>query len=320
MTAVGVDVGGTKCLAVALGPDGEVVYEARVPTPASGAHRDLVEAVAGLVEGVGGGGHGPVESVGIGVPGLVDRGGVLRSAPHLDGVADLDLGAELGPRIGVAVTVDNDANCAAWAEFRKGAGAKVDDMVLVTLGTGVGGGIVSDGVLVRGGQGFAGEVGHMAVVADGPPCPCGRRGCWELYASGSALGRLGAEAAHASRGRAILEAAGGDPNRVRGEHVSDAATAGDAEALAVVAEFAGWVALGVANLGRLLDPSMVVIGGGLVDAADIFMEPIRRALEPLTLLEDGRGPLRVEPAALGERAGAIGAAMLGAVPEADRAR
>ncbi len=168
-------------------------------------------------------------------------------------------------------------------------------MVLVTLGTGIGGGLIVGDELVRGAAGFAGEPGHMVVDPNGPPCPCGRRGCWERYASGSGLGRLGREAAEAGRAGAVVALAGGDPEAVRGEHVTAAAAGGDPEALAVMADFAWWVALGMANLVNLLDPEVVIIGGGLAEAGELLLGPTRAAFEtwcwpPSTARRSGSWP------------------------------
>src|SRR5439155_4267659 len=138
-------------------------------------------------------------------------------APNLPGVAELPLRARLSLRLGLPVQVDNDATCAAWAEREAGAGRGADDMVLVTLGTGIGGGLVRGGALDRGAHGFAGEIGHMVVDPHGPPCPCGRTGCWERFASGSGLGRLARDAAHGGRAARMVALAGGDPEAVRGE-------------------------------------------------------------------------------------------------------
>jgi glucokinase len=253
---------------------------------------------------------GPVAGVGVGIPGLVDRHGTVHVGPNLPGVHELAVAEQLHDRLGVAVEVDNDATCAAWAEDRVGVAAGASDLVLVTLGTGIGGGIVAGGVLQRGANGFAGEPGHMVVDPNGPACPCGRRGCWERYASGSGLSRMAREAAEAGRANRVVELAGGDPDDVRGEHVTRAASDGDEGALAVMDDLGWWTALGIANLVDLLDPQIVVVGGGLVEAGDLLLEPTRRWYRDLVLGFDHRPPVRIEPAALGERAGAIGAALL----------
>ena len=233
---VGVDVGGTKCLAVALAGN-RVVAEGRVATPDGGAA--VLDAVAALALQVAG--DRPLAAMGAGMPGLVDRDGVLRFAPNLPGVTGLPVRDELERRLGVPVSVDNDATCAAWAERAMGAATGLDDVVLVTLGTGIGGGIITGGRLTRGANGFAGEIGHMVVDRDGPACPCGQRGCWERYASGSGLAWHARRAVGDGRAAAVLALAGGDPAAILGEHVAVAASTGDADAVALVAELGWWV-------------------------------------------------------------------------------
>jgi glucokinase len=304
----GIDVGGTKVLGVALDPADPttVVAEARVPTPDGAA--PLLDAMAGVVRSLGA--DHEVCAVGVGIAGLVDRQGVLRVGPNLPGLRGVRVGEELDARLGLPIRVDNDATCATWGEHVAGAARGVSDVVLVTLGTGIGGGLVADGELVRGAHGFGGEVGHMVVDPNGPLCPCGRNGCWERFASGSGLGFLGREAALARTFPRGVALAGG-AELVRGEHVTRAAAEGDADALAIVDHFAEWVAIGVGNLLAILDSSLVVIGGGLVEAGDLLLEPIRAALPDRIMAPEERTDVRVVAAELGERAGAIGAALLG---------
>lgn len=303
---VGIDVGGTKAQAVVLDAAGEVIETAQRPTPRGDHSLDaLVDVLIELAVEVGYDG-----SVGVGVPGLVTRDGVLRAAPNLDGVADFAIAELLSERFGSPVLVDNDATCATVAEWLLGAGAGATDMVLVTLGTGIGGGVVSNGALQRGANGFAGEFGHMVVDPGGPMCPCGRRGCWERYASGSGLAMLAREAATGHRLHDVVRHAGGDAQAVRGEHVQAAAREGDPEALAVIDEFARWVALGLANLTNVLDPELFVLGGGLAAASDLHLEPIRRWYGELLYQPDLRPIPAIEFARWGPLAGAVGAALL----------
>ena len=267
----------------------------------------MLDAIAEVVTTVQDGG---VEGVGVGVPGLVDRGGVLRFAPNLPGVHDLAIKDELESRLGLEVRVDNDATCAAWGERQLGAAKGYDDVLLATLGTGIGGGIVAGGRLLRGANGFAGEIGHMVVDPDGPECPCGQRGCWERFASGRGLGVLGQQAARDGRAAAVVALAGGDPAQVRGEHLTAAAAAGDAEAQAVLVDFAWWVALGLANLANIFDPQAFVLGGGLVEVGELLLGPVRAAFAGLLTGAAHRPDVAIVPATLGEHAGAIGAACL----------
>ncbi len=255
--------------------------------------------------------HGPLPRVGVGVPGLVDRSGVVRLSPNLPGVVEAPVREALQDELGGVVVVENDATCAGWAERTVGAARGSDDAIVVTLGTGIGGGIVSGGRLVLGRSGFAGEIGHMVVDPHGPPCPCGQRGCWERYASGSGLGRLARDAAQAGHADRVVELAGGDPESVRGEHVTTAAADGDAGALGIVRTFGWWLGLGLANLANAFDPEILVLGGGLVASGDLLLEPAREAF--VELVEGGcryRPEVRIVAAELGERAGAIGAALL----------
>ena len=183
-------------------------------------------------------------------------------------------------------------------------------MALVTLGTGIGGAYVAGGRLQRGVNGFAGELGHMVVDPRGPRCVCGRRGCWERYASGSGLAWLAREAAVAGALDHVVEAAGGDPSSVRSEHVVAAAEAGDSAAAAVIDDFAWWVAIGLVNITNILDPEVLVVGGGLVEVGERLMAPVRQHFAELLYSPDLRTHPSIRPAAMGERAGGIGAALV----------
>lgn len=311
---VGIDLGGTKCLGVVVDGDGRVIDEHRLPTPASSGADAIVDVVmecAGELLGRHAGGTDitditDITGLGVGLPGLVDAGGTLRYAPNLPGVTELPVAELLRSRFGgdsrrrgVRIVVDNDATCAAWAERELGAGRAADDLIAVTLGTGIGAGIVVGGRLYRGAHGFAGEVGHMVVDPDGPLCVCGQRGCWERYASGSALAALARDAMSDLRGE-----------NVRGEDVTRAAADGDVAAVGVLRTFGWWVALGLANLANAFDPELFVLGGGLVEAGDVLLAPVRSAFASLVEAADHRPAVDIVPALLGEHAGAIGAALL----------
>lgn len=299
----GIDVGGTKFLGVVMDDAGTVVTEHRRPTPKGS--ESLIEALVEFARGLG-----EWDSLGIGVPGLITRRGTLRASPNLTDVTELDVRGRVAAALGREVVVDNDATCATLAEWRFGAGRGSDDLVLVTLGTGIGGGIVSGGNLQRGANGFAGEIGHMVVDPDGPRCPCGRRGCWERYASGSALARLTREAPSIETSEVIRQA-GGDVDAITGEHVVVAARAGDRLATSVVDDFARWIAIGLANLTNALDPSVLVLGGGLAASADVLVDPVKKWFSDLLYAPELRPHPSLEFAHFGERAGAIGAALLG---------
>jgi len=303
---VGIDLGGTKLLALTLDANGLITGERLVRSP-EGADA-VIDAFVSVVDAQKADGH--VDAVGVGAAGLVDRDGVLHMAPNLPGLRQLPIKALLEDRLQLPVQVDNDATCAAWGERELGAAKGSDDVVIVTLGTGIGGGLVYDGHLYRGANGFAGEVGHVKVDPDGPPCPCGGRGCWERYASGSALGRFGREAGEGGRAARIVELAGGDFHDVRGEHVVAAAREGDGDALELMDRFAWWVAQGLGNLADAFDPDTIVVGGGLLVAADLFLDRARELFTELVLAGDVRPGVAIVPAVLGEKAGAIGAALV----------
>ena len=303
--SVGIDIGGTKLLAVRMEEDGSVVPDTVQASPKSGP--ELIEEVLAATRRLSGG--GPV-SLGVGVPGLVDPSDTVRFAPNLQGVTGTPLGERLREALpGTPIWIGNDATAACWAEHQRGAGAGHAEMIMVALGTGVGGGIVSRGELLEGSNRYAGEFGHMVVDPNGPKCPCGKRGCWERFASGAGLGFLGRELALAGEAPRVVELAGGDPEAVRGEHVTVAAREGDGPANEIMARFAWWVALGLANLTNALDPEVIVLGGGLVAAGDVLLEPTRRAFAQLVEAPELRNLVRIVPAALGFQAGAVGAAL-----------
>jgi len=303
---LGIDVGGTKCLGVILDASGAVIEEQRRPTPKG--PDAIIDTLSELATAMG-----PWQSIGIGVPGLVTRTGVLRAAPNLVDINNFQVGDLLGTQLGTTVHVDNDGTCAAAAEWKTGAARGLHDFIMVTLGTGIGGGVIAGGSLIRGANGFTGEIGHMVVDPDGPPCPCGRRGCWERYASGSGLGRLAREAAVGKRLQRVVSLAGGEPDLVRGEDVQAAAREGDTDALQVIDLFGRWVALGLVNLTNVLDPAAFVLGGGLAASADLYLAPIQKWFTELLYAPHLRPHPDLMFAELGERAGAVGAALLAEV-------
>ncbi|MHB1987918.1 MAG: ROK family protein [Acidimicrobiales bacterium] len=321
MIGVGLDVGGTKILGVAIDEEGRVLAEQRRATTDSGAQlldelADLYRELADLTARAEAPGthRESAPPVGIGVPGLVDPAGTLVFAPNLLGASGTDVREGLAERLSErrpVIQVDNDATCAAAGESVFGAGAGHSDVLFVTLGTGIGGGIVAGGKLLRGSGNFAGEIGHTVVNPQGPPCGCGRRGCWERYASGSGLGRIARDAALAGRAARIVMLAGGDADIVRGEHVMIALSQGDTQAEAIVEEFTWWLALGLANLANVLDPRVIVIGGGLVRAGEPLLMPLRRAFDSQFEGARLRPAVDILPASLGDRGGAIGAAVTG---------
>ena len=305
---IGVDVGGTKIAAGVVDEDGIIRSRARRESPATDSAA-MLETIAGLVQELGA--EHTIEGVGLGAAGFVDasRATVLFAA-NLSW-RDEPLKANLEQITGLPVVVENDANAAAWGEFSFGAGADSDDLLLVTVGTGVGGGIVLDGRLHRGTFGIAAEIGHLRVVREGRLCPCGNRGCWEQYASGSALVRdTQAAAASEASAAALVERAGGDPEAITGPMITAAAQEGCAFAVERLAVLGMWLGEGIASLAAVLDPGVVVIGGGVSAAGDLLLEPIRQHFRASLTGRGHRPELAIRGATLGNDAGLIGAADL----------
>ena len=304
----GFDIGGTNVRGVLLDRVGNVIATDRVAKP--GDPEALVEAVVAVVGRLADAAQDDVQAVGVGCAGAVDRRGVVRQSPNIAYLVEYPLGAELGRRLKLPTVVDNDATTATWAEVTTGAARGLANVVFVALGTGIGAGIVLDGEVRRGAQGFAGEVGHMIVDPGGPDCPCGRRGCWEMYASGGALGRMALAAALDRRAPALVEEAGGDAEQVTGEHLTALIARGEPAAMELLDEFGWWVGLGLNNLVNVLDVSAAVIGGGLSETGAPLIDAITRGYLRHQVDRAHRPRLNVVGALHGGRAGAIGAALL----------
>lgn len=307
--SIGVDIGGTKIAAGLVSETGEIVESARHETPAT-EPTEIAGMVAELVERLRG--YHDIVGVGIGAAGFIDaaRATVL-FAPNINWV-DEPLAADVSKRIDLPVIVENDANAAAWGEYRFGAGEDTDDLLLVTVGTGIGGGIVHDGQLYRGGFGVAAEIGHLRVVRDGIPCGCGQRGCWEQYASGRALVRDARERVTSSdpAAAALTELAGGDPDKITGPMVTGLAQTGDPLAVELLTEVGHWLGEGIAALCSVLDPAVVAIGGGVAAAGDLLLKPAQASFNSHLSAYAHRPHASLRLAALGNQAGLIGAADL----------
>ncbi|MGW0229146.1 ROK family glucokinase [Actinopolymorpha singaporensis] len=309
---IGVDVGGTKIAAGLVDNNGKIVAEGRRETPAT-SPPEIVAAIVEVVKELRSRAEGrEVEAIGVGAAGFVDasRSEVL-FAPNLAWRKE-PLKEAVQARTSLPTVVENDANAAAWAEFQFGGGHDVDDMILLTIGTGLGGGLVLNGELYRGAFGVGGEVGHFRVVPNGHLCGCGNRGCWEQYASGRALVREARDFARSSPSQAdaLLELAGGKADRIEGPMVTKAAAAGDTAATELVQDLGRWLGEGIATLAAVLDPAVVVIGGGVSEAADLLLEPARNAFWRQLTARGHRPTLEIRPAVLGNEAGIIGAADL----------
>lgn len=306
---LGVDVGGTKIAAGVVSEGGRILERQQIDTPA----RDAVATSAAIVTLV----HDlmsrhEVTAVGVGAAGYVDahRATVL-FAPNL-AWRDEPLRATIEGQVGVPVFIENDANAAAWGEFRFGAGADVDELIMVAVGTGIGGGVVLDGELFRGSYGIAAEFGHIRMVPGGHVCGCGNYGCWEQYASGTALVRAVREVAETGSPRAagFLELAGGDPAAITGKMVTSAATAGDRLAVEAFETVGRWLGEGLADLVAVFDPAVILVGGGVSEAGELLLGPTRSAFFRQVSGRGHRPEAEVRPASLANTAGLIGAADL----------
>ena len=309
---VGIDVGGTKTLGLVIDAAGDVLAQERRPTVEGvAAVTDLLASLTLELRDRVAQSH-QVRGAGVGMAGLVDLGGRLRRAPNLVDADEFAVRDLLEPRVSMPVSVDNDANCAGRAELHAGVASGVAHALLITLGTGIGGALIVDGEVVRGAAGMAGEPGHMMVNPSGPECVCGLRGCWERYASGTGLAYLGRRAAVEGRLDTVVAEAGGSVAAIRGEHITRSARLGSTEATELLDEFAWWVAIGLANCAVLSDPELIVLGGGLVRDWDLFGPRVGHHLGSVLLAAHHRPAIRLEPAAAGEAAGALGAALLAA--------
>jgi glucokinase len=307
---IGVDVGGTKVLGGVVDELGAVLKTARRDTPREGGAaltQTIADVALELIKDF------TVDSVGVSAAGFVssDRKTML-ATPNIAGWNGVDLDYELTSLIGLPVVIENDANAAAWGEARFGAGRGKRHMLMLTVGTGIGGGIVVNGELYRGAFGVAAEIGHIRVVPEGHLCGCGARGCFEQYGSGNALMRHAREAIAASPdiARNLLSRGDGTIQGLTGKDITEAARDGDAVALAAFNTTGQWLGAGIATLSVVLDPECVVIGGGVIDAGEILLEPTRKALAQ-SMPFAGKHPYpEIIAAQLGNEAGLVGVADL----------
>lgn len=303
--AIGLDVGGTKLIGAAIAADGTILDRRRVTTPRNDDDA-LVEAIADLARDVG----GADLPLGIGIAGIVTPAGRVVYATNL-GVADLELGAPLAKRLGDPVVVKNDATVALYGEYRVGAAEDVEDVVMLTIGTGVGGAVIVDGLLVDGSHSFAGELGHILVHEGGRPCPCGNLGCLEAYASGTAIGKRAAQRLDDEELASSLRDVA--PGELVGKHVTTAANDGDAFAQSVLEEAGFWLGVGAASIVNALDPARMLVGGGAsTTSAEWVLPAAREAMAERVMGGEHRPIPRLDLGVLADDAGMIGAALLAA--------
>lgn len=306
---VGVDVGGTKIAAGLVDEHGQLIARERTESPATDPG-EIVRTIGTLVRSLAQ--DHDIEAVGVSAAGFVDKKrATVVFAPNL-AWRDEPLKERLQKELDLPVVVENDANAAAWGEFTFGAGEDVEDLLMLTIGTGVGGGVVIDGELVRGGFGFGGEVGHIQMVPGGVKCGCGNLGCLESYGSGNSLVRMTREHAveDPERAATLLARAGGDVAGISGPLITEAAQAGDQFSIDRLAELGDWIGQGVATLTAVLDPNVVVIGGGVSEAGDLLLQPIRVSFANHVTARGHRPMLEVRQAQLGNAGGMVGVADL----------
>jgi glucokinase len=310
VNAIGIDIGGTKVLGGVVTGTGEILATARRDTPREGG-RALTEAIANVANELAQ--QYPVDSIGVSAAGFIssDRQTML-ATPNISNWNGVNLVAELTEILHKKIVLENDANAAAWGEFKFGAGRGRNDLMMLTLGTGVGGGLILGGSVFRGAFGIGAELGHIRLVPDGQLCGCGIRGCLEQYASGLALLRHAREAIDASPllARNLLDRGDGTIEGLKGNHITEAAREGDPVAIAAFNTMATYLGAGIASLCAVIDPSCVVLGGGVIDAGELFLGPTRDAALRLIPFSGKHPYPEIVAAVLGNHAGLVGVADL----------
>ncbi|MCH1512488.1 MAG: ROK family protein [Acidimicrobiales bacterium] len=305
---LGFDIGGTNIRGLALRTDQSI--SELISEQCLGDHDDIIQAVVRLAKEIQQLESREIDCIGIGVAGFVDNFGVVHTSPNISTFLNFPFQEKLQESFNVKVHVENDATSATWAEVQLGAARGAANVVMVSLGTGIGSGLYLDNKLFKGSSGYAGEVGHMTVVPDGLPCPCGRFGCWERYASGGSLGRLAEKLIQEGEITNLPTITKDGASRITSEHVAELVKRGDTQAMKVLEKFGYWVALGLANLVNIFDPDTVVIGGGITELGQVLLTPIKSCFDNFTPEDSLRKSTQISLARFGNRAGAVGAALL----------
>ncbi len=326
-TAIGIDLGGTTFGVGVLTADGELVYHESHDTPDTGDAADVIAELVKAAKAADQASGGRAVGVGVGIPGVVDPAtGHVFVCPNLHALDGSDVGPEMeralreiGQRQAEAtgqgaerhVWIHNDAFCATLAELRWGAGKEVENLLMLTLGTGIGGGVAMDNKVIRGPRMLIGEIGHLTLDPNGPKCGCGNHGCFEALAGRDAIVDLAVRKIQDGRKTMLVDMVGGDLEKLEPKTIADAAKAGDEVAIEVMERIGFWIGVGICNAIVLCDPDIVVLGGGIAAAGDVLFEPIRRTVAARSLISRGKfDPANIVPAALKEKAGVYGAAQL----------
>ena len=307
---IGIDVGGTKVLGGVVTDSGEILTTLRKETPAQGG-RALIECIASVARELMADNN--VAAVGISAAGFIssDRRTVL-ATPNISNWNGIDINEHLADLLGVPIVVENDANAAIWGEFKYGAGKGLKNLIALTLGTGVGGGIIANGQLYRGAFGIGAELGHIRLIPNGQQCGCGARGCLEQYASGTALLRIAREvvASNPKDSQALLSLGDGTLDGLKGEHLTTAALDEDVLAISIFNTLGDYLGAGIASLCAVLDPSHVIIGGGVIEAGELILKPTRDSMIANMPFSGKHPSPEIVAAHLGNNAGLIGIADL----------
>ena len=307
---IGIDIGGTKVLGGVVDSTGNIIDSARRVTPVAGG-KELITTIIEVVKEFKS--KHEIAGVGISIAALIsaDQGTVV-GAPNIANLSKLNFVAELKKEFNIPIIAENDANAAMWAEYKFGAARGFNPVMFFIIGTGMGGGLVIDDKLFRGANGIGAEFGHMIVQQNGVLCGCGTKGCIEQYASGSALMRYAKEGitANPAKGKVVLDLAGGSVTGLTGAILTKAALAGDELAIAAFKQQADWLGSACASFSLILNPAAIVIGGGVVDAGELFLAPVREAMNRYMPFTGTHTPPKIIAAKFGNDAGLIGAADL----------
>lgn len=307
MSVISLDIGGTKTAAAVINFDGEIETKLLEKTPTDPDR--LIETVVALIDKLISDSPNPVRGVGIGIAGLVDHDrGLVVTSPNLP-LSDLPVGKMIGDKINLPISIDNDANMAALGEKANGLGRDLDDFVFLTLGTGIGGGIFTGGSLYRGYLGAAAEIGHMVISAHGDRCNCGRLGCFEAVASGTAVARMGQEVAERMPRSELAKRAAGKPDKITAMDVSELARQGEPESLRIFQVVGQFFGIGFGNIINIFSPEAIILGGGFAGTADLFL-PTANNIMLKTAIDPRAGEIKLELSSLGNDAGLYGAAAM----------
>lgn len=301
---IGVDIGGTSTRGAVVSAEGRILRRAEIRTDPTAGTKGILAILDDLLKD----GHENVGAIGVGAAGFVNFAtGSITFAPNLQ-YGDAQVGAAVRAHTNLPVVVDNDANAAAWGERAFGAAVGNDDIVLVTVGTGIGSGIIIAGRLIRGHTGTGAEIGHTVIDPNGPPCHCGLRGCLEQFAAGQAIERMARDAIRDDPGSSIIDFAGSIES-ITAAHVAKAARQRDKTALNVLKGAGTYLGIGLSNIANVFDPQVIVLGGGVISAGEPFLGPARDELFAMTTAQRRR-PMRMAVGVLGDDAGILGAAAL----------